>query len=153
MTKELLRTSPRKAALLVAVMFWAGTANSYSVLTHQELIDSAWNESIRPLLLAKFPGATDAQLVEAHAYAYGGCAIQDMGYYPFGKQFFSALLTMCVPVISWCGFSAMRARSMNMRLQLERYPTTWAIPLVIRKPSIRRPPLLFQTWRTSSGPR
>lgn len=91
MTKELLRPSPRKAALLVAVIFWAGTANSYSVLTHQELIDLAWNESIRPLLLAKFPGATDAQLVEAHAYAYGGCAIQDMGYYPFGKQFFSDL--------------------------------------------------------------
>jgi len=91
MTKELLRSSPRKAALLVAVIFWAGTANSYSVLTHQELIDLAWNQSIRPLLLAKFPGATDAQLVEAHAYAYGGCAIQDMGYYPFGKQFFSDL--------------------------------------------------------------
>ncbi len=28
---------------------------------------------------------------EAHAYAYGGSAIQDMGYYPFGKQFFSNL--------------------------------------------------------------
>lgn len=63
----------------------------YSVLTHEELVDLAWNDSIRPLLLARFPKATDAQLVEAHAYAYGGSAIQDMGYYPFGKQFFSNL--------------------------------------------------------------
>ena len=64
---------------------------AYSVLTHEELIDLAWNGSIRPLLLARFPGATEAELREAHAYAYGGCAIQDMGYYPFGKQFFSNL--------------------------------------------------------------
>lgn len=66
-------------------------AAGYSVLTHLELIDLAWNGSIRPLLLAKFPGATEEQLREAHAYAYGGSAIQDMGYYPFGKKFFSNL--------------------------------------------------------------
>ncbi|HEY1658966.1 MAG TPA: zinc dependent phospholipase C family protein, partial [Candidatus Sulfotelmatobacter sp.] len=66
-------------------------AAGYSVLTHQEVIDLAWNGSIRPLLLAKFPGATEEQLREAHAYAYGGSAIQDMGYYPFGKKFFSNL--------------------------------------------------------------
>ena len=64
---------------------------AYSVLTHEELIDLAWNDSIRPLLLARFPGTTEQQLREAHAYAYGGSAIQDMGYYPFGKQFFSNL--------------------------------------------------------------
>jgi len=64
---------------------------AYSVLTHEEIIDLAWNSSIRPLLLARFPGATDAQLLEAHAYAYGGSSIQDMGYYPFGKVFFSNL--------------------------------------------------------------
>jgi hypothetical protein len=67
------------------------SASGYSVLTHEELIDLAWNDSIRPLLLARFPNATEAQLREAHAYAYGGSAIQDMGYYPFGKQFFSDL--------------------------------------------------------------
>lgn len=61
------------------------------MLTHEELIDLAWNDSIQPLLLARFPGATPEQLREAHAYAYGGSAIQDMGYYPFGKEFFSDL--------------------------------------------------------------
>jgi hypothetical protein len=64
---------------------------AYSVLTHEEIIDLAWNDSIRPFLLSRFPGATEAQLLEAHAYANGGSAIQDMGYYPFGEQFFSDL--------------------------------------------------------------
>lgn len=85
----------RRFKLLLAI-FIAGAGLSapafgYSVLTHEELIDLAWNDSIRPLLLARFPNATEAQLREAHAYAYGGSAIQDMGYYPFGKEFFSDL--------------------------------------------------------------
>lgn len=78
------------AAALIALC-WPKTGHAYSVLTHEELIDLAWNDSIRPLLLAKFPGATEAQLREAHSYAYGGSAIQDMGYYPFGRHFFSDL--------------------------------------------------------------
>jgi hypothetical protein len=80
-----------KLAVLVAVLFLAASGAGYSVLTHEELIDLAWNDSIRPLLLAKFPHATQNQLREAHAYAYGGSAIQDMGYYPFGKPLFSNL--------------------------------------------------------------
>jgi hypothetical protein len=80
-------------AMLVLTMSFCGVthAAAYSILTHEELIDLAWNDSIRPLLLARFPAATEAQLVKAHAYAYGGSAIQDMGYYPFGKKLFSNL--------------------------------------------------------------
>jgi hypothetical protein len=88
---RLLRLCGVGTALLFAATFCAPNLAAYSVLTHEELIDLAWNDSIRSLLLARFPGATDAQLREAHAYAYGGSAIQDMGYYPFGKQFFSNL--------------------------------------------------------------
>ena len=77
--------------IFVVCTVFPNSAFSYSVLTHEELIDLAWNDSIRPLLLARFPNATEAQLREAHAYAYGGSAIQDMGYYPFGKQLFSDL--------------------------------------------------------------
>jgi Zinc dependent phospholipase C len=44
------------------------------------------------MLLKRFPNATDDQLREAHAYAYGGAIIQDMGYYPFGSKFFSDLV-------------------------------------------------------------
>ena len=32
------------------------------------------------------------ELTAARAYAYGGCVIQDLGYYPFGSHFFSDLL-------------------------------------------------------------
>ena len=66
-------------------------ASGYATFTHEELIDLAWNDSIRPVLLEKYPGTTDAALREAHAYAYGGCLIQDLGYYPFGKELFSDL--------------------------------------------------------------
>ena len=66
-------------------------ASAYSVLTHEAIIDLAWDDSIRPLLLSRYPNATEEQLRVAHAYAYGGCAIQDIGYYPFGKTFFSDL--------------------------------------------------------------
>jgi hypothetical protein len=63
----------------------------YSVLTHQAIIDSAWDGSIKPLLLKRFPGSSAEQLREAHAHAYGGSIIQDMGYYPFGSKFFTDL--------------------------------------------------------------
>jgi hypothetical protein len=88
-----LMKKARNWTLIFLIAFaWLPTrAGAYSVLTHEELIDLAWNDSIRPLLLARFPHATEEQLVEAHAYAYGGSAIQDMGYYPFGKRLFSNL--------------------------------------------------------------
>ena len=64
----------------------------YSVLTHQQMIDLAWGRSIKPLLLERYPNTTAAQLRDAQAYAYGGCEIQDAGYYPFGQVFTSDLL-------------------------------------------------------------
>ena len=91
MIKGLLRSRACAVTLLWVMIFGATTSPGYSVLTHQELIDLAWNESIRPMLLARFPSATEEKLRVAHAYAYGGASIQDMGYYPFGKQFFSNL--------------------------------------------------------------
>ena len=66
-------------------------AYAYSVLTHEAIIDSTWDSAISPLLLKRFPDATADQLTQAHAYAYGGCIIQDLGYYPFGSKFFSDL--------------------------------------------------------------
>lgn len=64
----------------------------YSVLTHEAIIDSAWDTNIKPLLLKRFPNATPDDLIQAHAFAYGGCILQDMGYYPFGSKFFSDLV-------------------------------------------------------------
>jgi hypothetical protein len=79
-------------SLLVPVVFLTLPAQAYSVLTHQAIIDVVWNDAIRPLLLKRFPQATEEQLKEAHAYAYGGCIIQDLGYYPFGNRWFSDLV-------------------------------------------------------------
>jgi len=64
---------------------------AYSVLTHEEIVDLLWLDEIRPLLLKKYPGLTEQQIKEAHAYAYGGAVIQDLGYYPFGSADFSDL--------------------------------------------------------------
>ncbi len=63
----------------------------YSVLSHEAIVDSLWDDPIRKTLLERFPDATPENLEEAHAYAYGGCIIQDMGYYPFSSKFFSDL--------------------------------------------------------------
>jgi hypothetical protein len=85
------RTTLLKATAFLGLLLASTPAVPYSVQSHQELIDLAWKLSIRPILLKHYPTLTEAQLQEAHAYAYGGCAIQDFGYYPFGNAFFSDL--------------------------------------------------------------
>ena len=81
------------ALLLVFSLVFLSPSQSaaYAVLAHEAIIDSAWDKNIRPVLLERFPQATPAELKEAHAYAYGGAIIQDMGYYPHGSIFFSDL--------------------------------------------------------------
>ena len=81
----------RFPAALLLTLWLSPSLSAYATFTHQELIDLAWEGSIRPLLEKRFPGATPSQIDEAHAYAYGGCLIQDLGYYPFGKAIFSDL--------------------------------------------------------------
>ena len=67
-------------------------ARAYSVLAHEAIIDIAWDNSLRPAIIRRFPRVTPDQLTAAHAYAYGGSVIQDLGYYPYGSKFFSNLL-------------------------------------------------------------
>jgi len=64
---------------------------AYSVLTHEEVVDLLWKDDIVPLLSKQFPDATADDLKKAHAFAYGGSLVQDMGYYPFGNKYFSDL--------------------------------------------------------------
>lgn len=73
------------------ILFSCQGAYSYSVLTHEAIVDSTWDSAIKPLLLKRFPASTADDLVHAQAYAYGGCIIQDLGYYPFGSKFYSDL--------------------------------------------------------------
>jgi hypothetical protein len=76
----------------VTLLCSSRSLSAYSVLTHEAIIDLLWNSDIRPLLLQKYPQATEDQLKDAQAYAYGGAVIQDLGYYPFGSSFFSNLV-------------------------------------------------------------
>jgi hypothetical protein len=84
--------SVRTAALLLVVLMCCGGLFAYSVLTHEEIVDLLWTDEIQPLLLKRFPGLSEEQIKEAHAYAYGGAVIQDLGYYPFGSRDFSNLV-------------------------------------------------------------
>jgi hypothetical protein len=81
----------RAAAILIVVLVPGRASFAYSVLTHEEIVDQAWISEIRPLLVQRFPDITEDQMKEAHAYAYGGSVIQDLGYYPFGSKDFSNL--------------------------------------------------------------
>src|SRR6202161_4380678 len=87
--------SPIPARYLFILLFFAflrpQSTKAYSVLTHEALIDASWVKSILPLLKHKYPLATAADLQKAHAYAYGGCLIADMGYFPFGSIYFTNL--------------------------------------------------------------
>jgi hypothetical protein len=82
----------RVIVLLLIFLVSGGTSFAYSVLTHEEIVDLVWTSEIRPLLLERFPTLTEEQITEAHAYAYGGAVIQDLGYYPFGSTEFSDLV-------------------------------------------------------------
>src|ERR1039458_8476774 len=84
--------SIRIAASLLLLLMCSGGSSAYSVLTHEEIVDLLWADEIRPLLLKRYPGLSEDQIKEAHAYAYGGAVIQDLGYYPFGSKEFSNLV-------------------------------------------------------------
>jgi hypothetical protein len=82
-----------KVTLAIAVIvFNSHSCKAYSVLTHEAIIDASWDHLLLPLLKQKFPVATAEELKTAHAYAYGGAVIPDMGYYPFGSKLFTNLL-------------------------------------------------------------
>ncbi len=81
----------RRSIAFVLLLGLTQICAAHSVLTHEEVVDLLWKDDIQPLLIKRFPGASAEDLRKAHAFAYGGCLIQDMGYYPFGNQYFSDL--------------------------------------------------------------
>jgi hypothetical protein len=91
MNKFRMRPAAEVVLALLLVCLVANETQGYSVLSHEAIIDSTWETDIKPLLLKRFPSASANELREAHAHAYGGAIIQDMGYYPFGSKFFSDL--------------------------------------------------------------
>ena len=78
--------------MLAGLFFAPQSAAAYSVLSHESMVDSAWDELIVPMLRARFRGADAIAIKNARAFAYGGSVIQDLGYYPFGSHFFTNLV-------------------------------------------------------------
>jgi hypothetical protein len=85
------RTGLAAVCALAVVFSWPARSAAYSVLSHEAIIDSAWDTNIKAVLLKQFPNATPDELRQAHGYAYGGAIIQDLGYYPHGSILFSDL--------------------------------------------------------------
>jgi Zinc dependent phospholipase C len=82
----------RPPIFLFIVLCFVASAEPYSVITHIAVIDSAWDSLLAPMLQKRFPNATAVEIQRARKFAYGGCIIQDLGYYPGGSKFFSDLL-------------------------------------------------------------
>ena len=80
--------------ILVTIAFAFHTTRcfGYSVLTHEAIVDANWNAVLVPLLKQKFPAITNEELKDAHAFAYGGSVMPDLGYYPFGSKLFTNLV-------------------------------------------------------------
>src|SRR5512141_2462036 len=94
MTMPLQFAIPRatRAVRVIALLLLSTSVfYGYSVLTHEAIVDSLWDASLQKMLLERFPQSTPEDMEEAHAYVYGGCIIQDMGYYPFSSRLFSDL--------------------------------------------------------------
>jgi hypothetical protein len=78
-------------ALLLAILCAVASASACSILIDEAIIDSTRGRGIKPQLLKRFPDSNGEQFLRAHAFAYGGSIIQDLGYYPFGRRFYSHL--------------------------------------------------------------
>jgi hypothetical protein len=89
--RRAFRTQIVPSCALILFLGFPTPGDAYSVLSHEAIIDAVWATHIRPLLQKQFPNATQDELRQAHAYAYAGAIIQDMGYYPYGNKFFSNL--------------------------------------------------------------
>src|SRR5271154_1137315 len=94
LTPSFFRITRIVLAIACAVLLLFGgvpRCEAYAVLSHEAIIDAAWDTNITPVLLKRFPNATPDELKVAHGYAYGGAIIQDMGYYPHGNKLVSDL--------------------------------------------------------------
>ena len=87
-----LMTGFKKLATVLFFLCITDISFAYSILTHEALIDVNWEKVLLPLLKQKYPGSTEVELKEAHAYAYGGAVVPDMGYFPRSSKLFTNLI-------------------------------------------------------------
>jgi zinc dependent phospholipase C len=67
-------------------------ARAFSVLAHQAIVDRSWDDAIVPALRARFGRVSREDLERAHAFAWGGSHIADLGYFPLGNREFTDLV-------------------------------------------------------------
>src|SRR5215470_5427819 len=82
----------RICVIILLFVYGIRPCKAYSVLTHEAIIDANWDKVLLPLLKQKFPNSSAEAIKEAHAYAYGGSVVPDMGYYPLGSKLFTNLI-------------------------------------------------------------
>jgi hypothetical protein len=83
----------KQLSLVIIIIFLQNSPSfAYSVLTHEAIVDANWSKVIVPLIKQRFPTPNDEQIKTAHAFAYGGCVMPDLGYYPFGNKLFTNLI-------------------------------------------------------------
>jgi hypothetical protein len=92
-----MRDQPFRLALAFFILGFClllipARTKAFSILAHEAVIDAEWEKTLKPVLLSRYPNATPEDLKAAHAYAYGGCLVPDMGYMPFGDPYFTNLL-------------------------------------------------------------
>ncbi len=85
---RILATSVLAAGLALA----APPARAFGVLTHLAIVDAAWDDTLVPAIRHRYPRMGEDDLRRAHAAAYGGALVQDMGYYPGGSRELADLL-------------------------------------------------------------
>jgi len=105
----------RAGMILVIVLMACSRLSAYSVLTHEEIVDLLWTDQIQPLLLKRFPGLAKDQITEAHAYAYGGAVIQDLGTIHSGGGSLAIWRTMCGAAIWFWSYCVKAKTSMSTR--------------------------------------
>src|SRR5258706_490767 len=130
---RLLRLCGVGTTLLFAATFCAPTIVAYSVLTHEELIDLAWNDSIRPLLIARFPEQRAHNCARRTHMPAVVVRFKTWVITRSAKNFSAILRTTCAPATSSLGFFGVLAQSMNMGSPSELCPTIWATPSDIRR--------------------
>ena len=78
--------------LFFSLLVLPSITRAFGVFTHEAIIDVAWESHLVPLLKKSYPTSTAEELKIAHAYAYGGAVVPDMGYYPSGSKLFTDLV-------------------------------------------------------------
>ncbi len=78
--------------LFIVLLEFQLPASGFAILSHEAIIDAAWEKTLKPLLKLKYPSSTEDQLKESQAYLYGGALMPDIGYYPFGSIQFTNLV-------------------------------------------------------------